>query len=523
MIYKTENNLKSIIMKRLFFAVAALAAMVSCNRGNELVPSQNFRNVSIVAKSAETKTVLQDNAVVWEASDAIKVRFDKTDASTSHFETFTTAQGGETATFAGTLPNDVSGTGGYDATGYAVYPATAMNDNGTVSFTLPSNVTVDASGTFSASENLSSAKVSLTELVSNGTTSANFLNAFSIIRFTLDPDVKTLKLTADKPLAGAAVMEFDDNGRLVVNSFTSEADGKELTISAPEGGFVENAMYNVLVFPGTSMSLTAAMTDADNCTFEKTVDNLTFAAAKFYEFNFTNPDNFDKLYSFTATATGRDFEDDDQIQVVVSETPTANAVLTYADNKFSGKTTHANYEADKPGYALYPASAYNSGNISYTLPADGTQPTGELYAAPFSLKDESVTFTSVTSSLAKLSFTVPTGVKSVNITSDKGIVGTASMTVTDGVLVAGEGNGMEINVTGGTEYTLYVYPVDAATLTVTLTDAADAKTTLDAQNVSLTKGNVTTLTINGAEFDKGGNFTHEGFENGNGNEDAIEF
>ena len=518
MIYKTENNLESIIMKRLFFAVAALAAMVSCNRGNELVPSQNFRNVSIIAKSAETKTVLEENAVVWEANDEIKVRFDKTDKSASHFETFTTTEDKAEATFAGTLPNDVSATGGYNTTGYAVYPADAMAANGTVSFTLPSEVTVDATGTFSASENLSSAKVSLADLVSKGTTSANFLNAFSIIRFTLDPDVETLKLTANNPLAGAAEMKFDDNGRLVVDSFTS--GGKELTISAPEGGFKENAIYNVLVFPGTSMSLTAAMTDADNCTFEKTVDNLTFAAAKFYEFNFTNPDNFDKLYSFTAS--GRDFADDDKIQVVVSETASANAVLTYADNKFSGKTTHANYDADKPGYALYPASAYNSGNISYTLPADGTQPTDELYAAPFSLKDESVTFTSVTSSLAQLSFTVPTGVTSVKIASDKGIVGTASMTVTDGVLVAGAGDGMEINVTGGTEYTLYVYPFEAAALTVTLTDAAGAETTLDAQNVSLTKGNVTTLTINGAEFDKGGNFTHEEFVDGNGG-NAIEF
>ena len=505
-------------MKRLFLAVAALAALVSCNRGNELVPSQNFRNVSIVAKSAETKTVLQDNAVVWEASDAIKVRFDKTDASASHFETFTTAQGGAEATFAGTLPNDVSQTGGYNATGYAVYPAAAMAADGTVSFTLPSNVTVDATGTFSASENLSSAKVSLTELVSNGTTSANFLNAFSIIRFTLDPDVKTLMLTANQPLAGAAVMKFDDNGRLVVDSFTSE--GTELTISAPDGGFKENAMYNVLVFPGTFTWLKAQMTDTDDCTFEKTVDNLTFAAANFYKFNFTNPDNFDKTYSFTAT--GRTFAADDEIQVVVPETPAADAVLKYVDGKFTGKTTHANYEADKPGYALYPASAYNSGNISYTLPADGTQPTGELYAAPFSLKDESVTFTSVTSSLAQLSFTVPTGVTSVKIASDKGIVGAAPMTVNNGVLVAGEGNGMEINVTGGTEYTLYVYPVESANLTVTLTDAAD-QTVEKTMTLTVAAGATKTLDLSGdLNFDKNGNFTHEEFVDGNGG-NAIEF
>ena len=255
-------------MKRLFLAVAALAALVSCNRGNELVPSQNFRNVSIVAKSAETKTVLQDNAVVWEASDAIKVRFDKTDASASHFETFTTAQGGATATFAGTLPNDVSETGGYNDTGYAVYPAAAMDDNGTVSFTLPSNVTVDASGTFSASENLSSAKVSLTDLVSDGTTSANFLNAFSIIRFKLDSDVQTLKLTADAPLVGTATMVFNDEGRLVKSGdFTTPSN--VLNITAPTGGFDGTTAYNILVFPGSFNTLTAEMTDKDGCTYRK--------------------------------------------------------------------------------------------------------------------------------------------------------------------------------------------------------------------------------------------------------------
>lgn len=507
-------------MKRLFLAVAALAALVSCNRGNELVPSQNFRNVSIVAKSAETKTLLQDNAVVWEASDAIKVRFDKTDASASHFETFTTAQGGETATFAGTLPNDVSATGGYNATGYAVYPATAMAADGTVSFTLPSNVTVDASGTFSASENLSSAKVSLTDLVSDGTTSANFLNAFSIIRFKLDSDVQTLKLTANAPLVGTATMVFDNEGRLVKSGdFTTPSN--VLNITAPTGGFDGTTAYNILVFPGSFNTLTAEMTDKDGCTYRKENNGTyDFAAAKFYNFNFTDPSKFDKEYSFTGT--GRVFAEGDKIQTVFDDV--ASEVLTAdAEGKFTGHTTHEEYEANKTGYAIYPSTSYTESGISYTLPADGTTDIADLWSASVSLKATEATFASVTSSLAQLSFTVPTGVKSVNIASDKGIVGAASMTVNNGVLVAGEGNGMEINVTGGTEYTLYVYPVEAATLTVTLTDAAGAVTTLDDKTVSLTKGNVTTLTINGAEFDKGGNFTHEGFENGNGNDEAIEF
>ena len=127
-------------------------------------------------------------------------------------------------------------------------------------------------------------------------------------------------------------------------------------------------------------------------------------------FNFTNPANFDKTYSFTAT--GRAFDANDQIHVVVPETPSANAVLTYADGKFTGKTTHANYDANKSGYAIYPAAAYNNGEMTYSLPADGTQPTStEIWAAPFSLQTLLAPFTSVKASLAQLSFTVPAGVE----------------------------------------------------------------------------------------------------------------
>ena len=500
-------------MKKLLFSCAALAALVACNQNGGMNPPTE-RQVSIVANTAETKTTLSENAVLWEVNDAIKVRFDKTDAA-SHFETFTTTGSGAAATFTGTLPNDVSVTGGYNDVAYAVYPASAMTEDG-ISATLPAAVT--ASTSFASGDNLSSAVVDLSDLAGTGTASATFKNAYSIIRFTLDPEVKTLVLTADAPLVGTAAMVFDGDGRLVKSGeFTSSSE--TLTINPPAGGFVANAVYNVLVFPGSFSSLKADMTDTDNCTFSKEVEDLTFDAAKFYTFNFTNPANFDKTYSFFAT--GRTFADNDEVQVVVPETPSADAVLTYADGKFTGKTTHANYDADESGYALYPASAYNSGSISYNLPADGTQPTDELYAAPFSLKDESVTFTSVTSSLAQLSFTVPAGVESVKIASDKGIVGTASMTVTDGVLVAGAGDGKEINVTTGT-YTLYVYPVEAATLTVTLTDAAD-DTVEKEMTLTVAAGETKTLDLSGdLNFDKNGNFTHEEFTDGNGG-DAIEF
>ena len=529
MIYKTENNLKSIIMKRLFLAVAALAALVSCNRGNELVPSQNFRNVSIVAKSAETKTVLDGDAVKWEANDEIKVRFDKTDVSpsTSHFETFTTAQGGATATFAGTLPNDVSQTGGYDATGYAVYPATAMDDNGTVSFTLPYTRNV-ASGSFPSGQNLSSATVSLNDLNTSGSATATFKNAFAILRFTLDPNIKSVKITASENLAGQASMKFtdvaEDAGRLVVDNFS---DGKNtLTLTPSEGDetFDATKAYNILVYPGTHTALSVEMVDKDGCVYTKEISgNYSFAAANYYTFNFNYA--FVKVYSFAAA--GRTFNANEEIAVVYNDATAVvqEAIAEYVDEKFTvNQIAAVAHGEDITGYAVYPATAYDSNNdkITYTLSAEG--PLTELYSAK--LGDETVTFNSVESALAKVTFTAPAGVKSVTITSDMGLVGEAVMTVNDeGKLVADEGSIKTVTVStpDSKEYTINVYPVSGADLTVTLIDAAN-DTVEKEMTLTVAAGATQNLDLSGdLNFDKNGTFKHEGFVDGNGNDEAIVF
>ena len=502
-------------MKKLFYSFAALAAVVACNQNGEMNPPAE-RQVTIVAQASETKTVLEGGAVKWEANDAVRVRFDKHDAN-SVFETFTTADGGETATFAGKLANDVSVTGGYNDVAYAVYPASALTESG-VSASL--DATVEASASFASGKNLSSAVVDLSDLAGTGTASATFKNAFAIIRYTLDPGVQSLVLTADKPLVGTAAMVFDQEGRLVKSDeFTSSSN--TLTINPPTGGFVANETYNVLVFPGEFTTLKAEMTDNDNCTFSKENSNLTFEAAKFYTFNFTNPANFDKTYSFTAT--GRTFADGETVQVVIAETPSADAVLTYADGKFTGKTTHQNVEDNKAGYAVYPASAYNNGAMSYTLPADGTQPTStEIWAAPFTLKATSVEFESVKAALSQLTFTVPEGVASVNIASSVALVGEANVAYSNGAFALTGYAGTEINVASASDtYTLYVYPAESASLTVTLTDSSNHTVELDAQTLTFTAGAATTLDLSGEiKFDKNGSFTHEGFETGG---EAIEF
>lgn len=492
-------------MKKVFLSIAAVAALASCAQKSEVADLSLVREVSIVANAADTKTLLDGNNVVWENGDAIALRF--ANNSQYHVENFATTGSGASATFTGSLPNEVSVANGYQATGYAVYPAAAMAPNGTVSFTLPATVTALESGSFASGTNLSSAAVSLQDLNNSGTASATFKNAFSVVRFTLGSNVKSLVLTADGNIAGQATMAFNNEGRLVANSWTTS--NKTLTVVPENSAFTSGKTYNVLVYPGTYSSLSVLLTDVNNCTYEKTVaGSYEFQPSKFYTFTFNT--EFAKSYTFTAT--GRTFTVGDQIQTVFGALH-AEVLAAAAGNKFTGNLPASVVEANTVGYALYPASAYSAGHISYNL--DPSAP-AELYSAKLTPTSESVAFNSVESALATVNFTVPAGVKSVRFVSDKGIVGATEMTVNEGVLVAGAGSGKEVTVStpsAGT-YSFKVYPVSGAALTVTLADAAGATVT---KNVSLTvaAGQTQTLEISGdLTFDKNGSFANENFTSG---------
>ncbi|MBR2162434.1 MAG: hypothetical protein IJ954_00990, partial [Bacteroidales bacterium] len=61
-------------MKKIFLALAAVAALASCVKENTLVPEQTADNlVTITAVSADTKTTLDGENVLWEENDAIAV------------------------------------------------------------------------------------------------------------------------------------------------------------------------------------------------------------------------------------------------------------------------------------------------------------------------------------------------------------------------------------------------------------------------------------------------------------------
>lgn len=507
--------------KYLFFSFAALAAMVSCNQENgpvqgtepEPEPSVGRREVTIVADASETKTVLTDeNAVHWEKDDAVRLLFTPQDGTglPVHTEVFTTATQGATATFTGSIPNDVkyaSDGSAYSDALYMVYPSTAMDEDGTVSFSLDDEQTV-APGSFPSGLNLSSALVSFEALDNAGTVNATFLNAFAIIRFTLPADVKSLKITGTGNLAGDAVLEFDDDARLVADSFTSES--KSVTLTPASGNaFAAGESYNILVYPGIHSKITVELIDTDDCTYSKTVEKaFDFQPAMYYTFNFNT--QFGKDLNFTVSGMNIS----NYVRAVFADATETNEYLSaVTDNAFSVKLPHG-FEPTS-GYVVYPASFYSEGKINYYL--DPIQDPQELFTAALPLDGGSVRFNPVTSALSKMKFTVPAGVSKVTLDSTVGFAGDAVMTVgTDGKMTAGAGNVTTLtceSVSG--VITLNVYPFSDADITVTFEDAVGAVNVQKFSAQTVAAGDELTLAINqNIEFQKGGSFTGDNFTSG---------
>lgn len=518
--------------KYLFISFAALAAMVSCEQENGPVqgtePEEGRREVTIVADASETKTTLSQDAVLWESGDEVRLLFTPESGTylPVHTEVFTTATAGATATFTGSIPNNVKYGGnndGYSDALYMVYPSTAMDETtGEVTFELDAEQSV-APGSFPSGLNLSSARVSFEDLETKGTANATFLNAFSIIRFTLPADVKALKITGTNNLAGEAEFKFVDqdeqplSSRLVAEEFVSGSNSVTLTPS--EGtAFAAGETYNILVYPGAHTEITVELTDNDNCTYSKTVTKaFDFKAAKYYTFNFNT--NFGKDFNFTVT--GVSITDGQTVKAVFTDDAANHAFdVVVNSNEFSVRLPHE-VTATK-GYAVYPASAYSEGKVNYSLTATAAAPA--LYTAALDCASTSAAFNSVTDALSTMKFIVPAGVSSVTLTSTVGFAGNTVMTIgADGKMTAGAGDVTTVTLDPATagEFVLNVYPFSNATITLTLKDAANAVNTQTFDARSVAAGTELTLEVEqDIEFEKGGSFGGEDFTSGG---DIIQF
>lgn len=507
-------------MKRNFiYLILAFAVLFSCER--EKAPAQSVgseqdkREVTIVAKASETKTVLdENNAVLWKSGDKVSLVLVSADQAVSNYtEVFTTEDDGATATFNGTLQNDifVGESDKYQETAYVVYPSSAVNEDGQVVFELQSERTV-APGSFPSGMNLSSAAVSLDGLVADSSVEATLLNAFAIIRFQVSEDVKSLKITGTSPVSGQAPFSFNADGRLVMGE--SDDVVPYVTVTPAEGDeFVAGQTYNLLVFPGEHKSVTVELTDTDGCKYSKTLTGaFNFAAARFYTFNFNS--SFGK--DFTFSVSGADLEDDSKIMAVfdgADETDAYEAAVN--SNSVTINIPHG--ENLTSGYAVYPSSVYSEGEICFELDATDPDAVG-FYWGKLSTSDQEIVLKGVKSDeFAKLTFTVPAGVARYTVASDKPLYGAAEATVADGVLNVVPAAGADMSFDGtatATAQTFCVFPLSDATVTVTMYDAAGASYAY-SETVTVAKGGVATLDIPETfEFGKSGSFGTDDFNPG---------
>lgn len=335
-------------MKKIFLALAAVAALASCVKENTLVPEQTADNlVTITAVSADTKTVLNGTDVLWQNNDAIKVVLTK-GASYEYDIELTTSLGvdAETAEFTFTAEddenvkkfNDIQADSELDEKGYAIYPSTSAQyiDGFQIIHELPE----EQDGIVDPGMNLSSALVTTADIKA-GEANAMFNNALTLLQIKVPAGVTSVSLTANYGLAGR--LEFnkpDADGKLTGKSYKSE----KKTVTLSTGSALDpETVYSLLVYPGNATELTLRMTGLDaNDVYEKTISKV-LEPSTYYTMDLTKIFNIGVIAETTlkASSAGDEFVipvvDAEDYEYTVSESAdwiTANIIKTRA---FSGK------------------------------------------------------------------------------------------------------------------------------------------------------------------------------------------
>ena len=307
----------------LFIALAALMLAHSCTDEGELNPpvqqetpelpqeqdsldmpslpdstlASLLKDVSITADMGQTKSVIHGAEVKWENGDEIAVVFTH---PSEDYHVFALAAQIEDevpvsrATFSGQMSNEVSVSEGYDALGYAVYPSSAVLEDGSVLYGLPAEQVAGEDGSIAPGLNISSGIVSLEALDETGTATSRFRNACSVLKFTLADDVTSFTLAGTAPLAGEAPLavvmdaESEDAGRLIIADNSWGGATSSVTLK-PAGGecFKDGVVYHLLVWPGTHESVTLTLDYKEYGEVAKTAKKtLSFEPSKFYTLNF---------------------------------------------------------------------------------------------------------------------------------------------------------------------------------------------------------------------------------------------
>ena len=248
-------------------------------------------------ENPETKTYLQMNEsgtyakVFWKSGDMIKLAFmdanSKIHTLTNSFST--QDEGSSTATFSCFSFQDYSTAVRY----YSFYPASAssgFSTNGgkpTMLVTLPSvqqavngNIANGLSFSYAIANSLSDEFV--------------FKNMTSLLKFRLTGDglssLSKIKFAANTLIAGDRIYIIPDEGNPIHLSNYSfgvpkESPGYEVTLNAPEGGFIADTDYYIAVYPGTTegFSLTYINNEGEH-TIKTSGKTLTMSRSQINDF-----------------------------------------------------------------------------------------------------------------------------------------------------------------------------------------------------------------------------------------------
>ena len=271
-------------MKRILLSLAAVAALASCVKENNLEPTAGQLTISAV--SADSKTLLNGFDVVWEKTDKIAVVV--SDGTTAEFSAVESTVNGSEADFVGTVSTDWA-----DVTSaYAVYPAAAAGKT----HTLPAEQTGDVSGLM-----LSTAVLDVEDL-QKGASKAEFYNALTLLQVVVPEGVQEVKFSADMYSSLVGKVDFSVDAATGAVTFTKTNATRYLTLKAAEG--LEAKSYSLLVYPGKVNELTLHMVGLDGAEYTNTVADLEFVAGEYRTINLYNIFNIEPKESYVVLPAG---------------------------------------------------------------------------------------------------------------------------------------------------------------------------------------------------------------------------
>ena len=344
-------------MKRSFLIFLA-AALVSCHKepaqqpgpepdpGPDPTPQEYLREIAIEA-GIISKTTLDGDKLMWEGGDEIAIVFHHSTEGpyvNRAFSNVEKEQSSEIAVFKGLVSSNISEENGYCELGYAVYPKTAVTEDGGYAHSLPVEQFATANGSYTSELNLMSASVSLSEMDEDTPVKADFNPALSTLQFELSSDVESITLTGTTPLAGAAPLKMGDDDRLEADVNGSWTDASNSVTLKPAAGFdtFEKGVYSMLVWPGNheELTVTVAFRNLGEYVEALTVSSESSVAlkpGKYYELAFKNKESLfitelaGKLDNIEGDIPSLD-EVEGNISILLSQIQSVSLMTEYLNN-----------------------------------------------------------------------------------------------------------------------------------------------------------------------------------------------